>query len=109
MGFKCKWNILMLQSPVVRMMQSLSMWNFKTRATIRRIFPSTLWFYKRMHSSQLHRWQNSQPPPTQSAEYAQQALAYLDTLASVMASQPHKETFMPRRMTGNTDVPVSQA
>lgn len=43
-----------------------------------RIFPSTLWFYKRMHSSQLHRWLNSEPPPTQSAEYAQQALAYLE-------------------------------
>lgn len=77
-GLQMQMNILLLQLTVVRMMQSLSVWNFKTRGTIRRMFPSTLWFYKRMYSSQLHRWQNSQPPPTQSAKYAQQALAYLE-------------------------------
>lgn len=58
---------------------------------------------------------HSHHPSAQSAEYAQQALAYLEKRFEqrhsglVMASHPHKETFVLGAWQGNTDVPVSQA
>lgn len=81
----------------VRMMQS-RMWNFKTRGTKSRITPTHCSFINRC-SSQPHRWQNSQPPPHNQLSMHTGPGLFRDTLASVMASQ-HKETFVPRRMTG---------